>query len=174
VASDERLAEQGREGEKDLNDWLSRNGLAYLYVNQTKESFASLFAADLKRPDFLVLIDSIGLIAVDAKNYKVFDRFGKPAYSLPWEDELRRTLTFERLFRIPVWYAYLAREDEKEVWYWISALKAVEVGEPADGKDGKFLWILRSDCERIEANQDLGQLFTHRTPTLKRISELQD
>lgn len=162
--------EKGRSGEEDLNAWLQANGLAYLYVRQNPETFAPLFKGFLKRPDFLVLFDSIGLIAVDAKNHT---RWKGGYYTLPFESELRRVIMFERLFRIPVWYAYRHEEKSKIVWYWISALKAIEVGKVCESdKTGEFLEIKLEHFEKIETNADLGKLYTQRLPSLVQLSSL--
>jgi len=162
--------EKGRSGEEDLNAWFQANGLAYLYVRQNPETFAPLFKDFLKRPDFLVLLDSIGLIAVDAKNHT---RWKEGYYTLAFESELRRVITFERLFRIPVWYAYRHEEKGKIVWYWISALKAVEVGTICESdKTGDFLKIKLEHFEKIETNADLGKLYTQRLPSLAKINAI--
>jgi len=162
--------EKGRSGEEDLNTWFQANGLAYLYVRQNPETFAPLFKDFLKRPDFLVLLDSIGLIAVDAKNHTLWNG---DHYTLSLESELRRVITFERLFRIPVWYAYRHEEKGKIVWYWISALKAVEVGTICESdKTGDFLKIKLEHFEKIETNADLGKLYTQRLPSLAKINAL--
>lgn len=162
--------EKGRSGEEDLNAWFQANGLAYLYVRQNPETFAPLFKDFLKRPDFLVLLDSIGLIAVDAKNHSLWNG---DHYTLSMESELRRVITFERLFRIPVWYAYRHEEEGKVVWFWISALKAVEVGTICESdKTGDFLKIKLEDFEKIETNADLGKLYTQRLPSLAKINAL--
>lgn len=165
---------KGQLGEWALNGWLRSVGVSYLYVNQSPDTFANLFAANLKRPDFLVLLESIGLIAVDAKNYTLY----KDEYSLSMETELRRVLTFERLFRIPVWYAYLeagsAQADGSSgVWHWISALKVLEVGQVRkNSRTGEeFLVIKLHHFERIETGADLGKLYTHRLPSLKKIGK---
>ena len=115
----------------------------------------------------MVLFESIGLLAVDVKNYTQGDpRF----WTLPYEKELKKVLTFERLFRLPVWYAYYI--DGKK-WLWISALKAVEVGkliEP-EGKDS-FLSIKVEEFVEVSTNDDFGKLFGHRLPGLDRIGDL--
>lgn len=163
------IAEKGLIGEIALNEWFKSIGISYLYINQSPDSFANLFKGNLKRPDFLVLLESVGIIAVDAKNYKPFNG----EYSLPLETELKRVLTFERLFRIPVWYAYLGKKDNSSsVWYWISALKALEVGQVKKNfRTGEeFLAIKLENFERIEKNEDIGKLYTHRLPSLKKIA----
>lgn len=164
------IEEKGKLGEQALNEWLKTNGLSYMYISQSQDTFAPLFQNNVKRPDFFILLDSIGLIAVDVKNYNL----SKGVYTLKLEEELRRVLTFERLFRIPVWYAYFAQDDGKTIWYWISALKAVEVGKVRTNKDTKedFIAINLEHFERVESNADLGKLYTHRLTNTNKIKNL--
>jgi hypothetical protein len=163
------IKEKGDKGEEALNRWLDDNGLSYLYIDQSEDTFASLFRTKLKRPDFLVLLESIGMIAVDAKNYTL----SGGVYTLNMEQEFQKALTFERLFRIPLWYAYLHVEDTQEVWYWISALKALEVGDVRvnNQKKEQFLAIKLEHFEKIETGHDLGKLYTHRLPSLKNTAK---
>lgn len=160
---------KGQLGEAALNQWLKKEGLSYLYVSQSPETFATLFQGQVKRPDFLILLESIGMIAVDAKNRSLY----KGEYSLPFKSELRRVLTFERLFRIPVWYAYMGEQDGAgTAWYWISALKALEEGKPRkNGDTGEtFISIKKDQFERIERGADMGKLYTHRLSSLRKIA----
>jgi hypothetical protein len=163
-------SEKGRVGELALNDWLNVQGLSYVYICQSKETFASLFSIDIKRPDFLILLESVGLLAVDVKNYS---QYREGEYTLKLEKELHRAITFERIFRMPLWYAYYSEEDDKKVWYWISALKAIEVGTTATNKKNEEYKKIHIDhFERIETNSDLGKLYTHRLGSLRKISKL--
>lgn len=176
------IEHKGKVGETAMNAWLKSNGLSYVFIDQSVDTFASLFKGNLKRPDFLILLESIGLIAVDVKNYAKFDDMGNPAFTLRLADEVRLVLAFERLFRIPVWYAYYTKpkdDEEKIVWYWISALKALEVGtvrakdveDKITGEKTKeeFLVIRHAHCQVIEANEDLGKLYTQRLTDLKKV-----
>ena len=165
----DKLADKGKLGEDDLNDWLQENGLSYVAICQSPETFAPLFSGDVKRPDFLVLLESVGLIAVDAKNYQ--QSFG---YTLNLEPEIRRAITFERLFRVPFWFAYRCEEAGKTAWYWISALKAVEVGEVRTNSTTKeqFVYLELEHFERVESNSDLGKLYTHRLRSVTKVKEL--
>lgn len=162
----EKIVLKGKEGEVELNMWFQNHGLSYVAVCQSPDTFSPLFGTSVKRPDFLLLLESIGLIAVDAKNYTL----SKGVFTLPKELEWRRSMTFERLFRIPIWYAYMA--DDKKSWYWISALKAIEVGEVRKNKKTgeEFLAIKLEQFEVITTNEDLGKLYTHR---LKSTTKLQ-
>lgn len=162
------VIDQGQLGEEALNRWLSLSGLPYVAVCQAQQTFAALFSANVKRPDFLVLLESVGLLAVDSKNY----RYSRGVYTLELETELRRSLAFERLFRLPLWYAYYDNTAGVESWYWISALKAIEVGAVRErSRDGmKFLAIRRSEFEHISQPSDLAKLYTHRLPGTARIA----
>lgn len=166
TAAGENVA-KGKAGEEALNAWLKDQGLSYVAICQSPETFAPLFSTGLKRPDFLILLESIGLIAVDAKNYKQYDGF----YTLKLEEELRRSMTFERVFRIPIWYAYCSHESGKIIWHWLSALKAIEVGEVRTNRatGEQFLAIRIEHFERVESNADLGKLYTHRLPGFSKI-----
>ena len=164
----EKIINQGRDGEEAMKQWLDDNGLSYLYINQSAKTFAKLFQYNMvKRPDFLILLDSVGLIAVDVKNKTL----SGGVFTLELEKELKNVLTFERIFRIPVWYAYLGNKDGT-LWYWISALKAIEVGEIKNDKSGDgFLRIKKEDFLEIEENEHIGRLYTQRITNLSKIKE---
>ena len=162
------IIKQGQAGEEALNTWLSQNGLSYVAICQAPGTFAQLFAANIKRPDFLVLFESIGLLAVDAKNYS----FSGGVYTLELEAELRRSLAFERLFRLPLWYAYYDHTNGVESWYWISALRALEVGTVRERSSDrmKFLALQRTQFEHVVTASDLSKLYTHRLPGTRNIA----
>ncbi|MCT7586622.1 hypothetical protein [Aliarcobacter butzleri] len=82
--------------------------------------------------------------------------------SLNYESEFKKTLAFERLFRLPVWYAYKNNSE----WLWISALKAIEVGEikTNSGTNEKFLSLNIDDFTIVKSNSDIGKLWEQRVP----------
>src|SRR5262245_4339404 len=92
--------EQGEGGERTLQDWLDRSRLAYLYLDQTPLTIPAAHRADIKRPDFLVAVDGLGTIAVDAKAKAFVD-----GYFMLDASERRRLDGFESVFGIAVWYA---------------------------------------------------------------------
>ncbi len=159
----------GREGEEALATWFSEHGLAYVSVCQNPETFAKVFFGVVKRPDFLLLFDALGLIAVDAKNLTPYIRNGVGYYSLPLDQEVKKAIAFERLFRMPVWYAIKGEER----WYWISALKAIEVGRQSKSKEGKhFLLIRISDFVAVASGQDLAGLYGQRMPSYNGVASI--
>lgn len=157
--------EKGKRGEKALRGWLDEHSFSYLCLNQDQETFPKIFKSEnVKRPDFLVVIDSIGLIAVDVKNY---NRDG-PSYALPIDSEFEKVMGFESLFRLPIWFVYF--DEDENTWYWISALKAVKVGRFRKGKNGRsdFYSIRIEEFVEIHTRQDFGKLFTHSQPVIKK------
>lgn len=156
---------KGKDGENAFQQWLKENEFPYLFVDQSKETFPPLFRQNLKRPDFLVLLESIGMIAVDVKNH---DPQPDGAFTINAE-ELAKALAFERVFRIPVWYAYRESILLDDVWYWISALKCLEVAKECSGRGGKYLKIARDDFEKVCTGSDIGKLFMQRLRSLGNI-----
>ena len=167
---DSAIAKKGNEGEQSFKEWLDSIEISYVAICQAKETFAQLFRTSsdqIKRPDFFVLFESIGMIAVDVINYTQGDsRFR----TLNYNEEVKKVLTFERLFRLPVWYAYYIDGTK---WHWISALKAVEVGKLIEPKgNDPFLSIMTSEFIDVSTNDDLGKLFGARLPSLKNIGKM--
>ncbi|PPT64308.1 hypothetical protein [Xanthomonas arboricola] len=172
VGTKEAIKEKGDIGETDLCKWLGDSGLSYVAVCQARESFAPLFTGEIKRPDFMVLLDSIGLIAVDAKNFDLKEWDGSPCFTLSLQKELLKAVAFERMFRIPLWYAYRGEDNDNVSWYWISALKAVEVGIKRDGRHGDFLTISLEHFAHVVNPDDMAKLYTQRLPGVSRIAAL--
>jgi hypothetical protein len=67
LLSPEQRIERGEGGERALQDWLDRSRLAYLFLDQTPLTMPVSFRRDIKRPDFLVAIEGLGTVALDAK-----------------------------------------------------------------------------------------------------------
>ena len=101
-----RRIDQGEGGERALQDWLDRSRLAYLYLDQSPLTIPTAHRADIKRPDFLVAVDGVGTVAVDAKAKAFIDG----CFVLD-ASERRRLDGFESVFDIPVWYACFPPES---------------------------------------------------------------
>lgn len=162
----QRKVERGRIGEEALANWFSQNGLSHLSICQNPETFSHLFTGVIKRPDFFLLFDSLGLIAVDAKNISLYKG---QYFALPLEEEVRRAVAFERVFRMPMWYAFYT----PECWYWISALKAVEVGKQLkNSSTGQvFLSISKDEFVSVATGYDLGKLYGQRMPGYGNVAD---
>lgn len=92
--------ERGRETEIAFRDWLDRSALAYLAADQTPITVPRALQGNIKRPDFLVGLPTIGTLAFEVKSKTlygdclVFDT-----------EERRRLLNFQRFFNMTVWFA---------------------------------------------------------------------
>ena len=100
--------EQGEGGERALQDWLDRSHLAYLFLDQTPLTIPVAHRADVKRPDFLVAIEGLGTVAVDAKAKAFID-----GHFVLDTSERRRLDGFESVFSMPVWYACFPPADPR-------------------------------------------------------------
>lgn len=159
------LLAKAKAAEDAFESWLRREGFSYLPICQSKEHFSPLFQGNLKRPDFLVLVDSIGMIAVDVKAYKL----SRWQYTLPYESEFQRAVAFEQMFRMPVWYAYW--NFEEGFAHWISALKAAEVGVLRQNlRDQRAFFSIDLDhFQAVRTNEDFGSLYTSRMRNLNSV-----
>ena len=163
-------AKRGVEGEAAFKAWLDAHHFSYVALCQKSENFAAAFSGHVKRPDFLVLLESVGLIAVDVKNYS---QSHIPQYrdsiTLEVESEVRASIAFERLFRIPLWYAYVDHDgqNDQSSWHWISALHAVEIGtiKTRNADDIQFYVIERADCAHVITGDDIAKLYLCRAPS---------
>ena len=87
----EEMESKGNAGEKALEKWLKLQGFSFLALCQDEKHFAPAFRGNLKRPDFLVLLESVGMIAVDAKNRRRYDWVHtEGVFTLPYEKEFRK------------------------------------------------------------------------------------
>ena len=90
---------QGVAAEDRFRAWLDRCRLPHIYIDQSPFTFPDLHG-QIKRPDFLVGVPTIGTIAVDVKAKRVY------ADAIIIDAEEHRTLScFERYFNISVWFA---------------------------------------------------------------------
>jgi len=167
----ESIEEKGARGEARFTEWLDSNGLGYINIKQDTESYAKLFGQLVKRPDYLVLLESIGLIAVDVKNYTLSR---DSHYTLDLETEIKKVLAFERLFKLPVWYAYMG-DEQGSTWYWLSALRAVEVGKATHTKSDKiFLRIARKEFVSVSTRQEIGRLWSEGIEPARKMYEMEN
>ena len=91
--------QQGDAAEQKFMDWLDRCVLPYMYVEQSPLTVPKGLKGEIKRPDFLVGIPTIGTIAIDVKAKRIYDN------AIIIDDYEHRTfLNFETFFNMSVWY----------------------------------------------------------------------
>ena len=122
-------SKQGKEGEDLFQKWLQNFDAPFLRVDNDTETYAQLFKGKLKRPDFLLLITGMGLLAVDVKNLTPVKK-EEGGFFLDFEEELNYSVEFEHAFKIFLWYAIRDKSAESDnKWHFISAYDALQNGE---------------------------------------------
>lgn len=91
---------QGTAAEERFRAWLDRCRLAHLYVEQSPFTFPEHLHGEIKRPDFLVGVPTIGMLAVDVKSKRIWREC-----LLIDAKEHQTLLKFELYFNTPVWFA---------------------------------------------------------------------
>jgi hypothetical protein len=90
----------GAAAEDRFRAWLDRCHLPHIYVEQSPMTIPQHLKGEIKRPDFLVGIPTIGTLAVDVKAKTVYDdAILIDAY------EHRTLAAFETFFNLSVWFA---------------------------------------------------------------------
>ena len=69
----EENTKKGSEAEIKFREWLDRDNIPYLYLQQDTQTLSIAFKKYFsgKRPDFLILIPNLGFIFVDVKYKKL-------------------------------------------------------------------------------------------------------
>ncbi|MFX1518998.1 MAG: hypothetical protein ACFFCD_03660 [Promethearchaeota archaeon] len=145
------------ECEKKFKDWLDHKQYPYFYIEQSLGTFSSLFRNVTKRPDFFVLIESIGFIAVDVKEREIQKEY--ETLILDETKDIQKLTAFERMFRIPVWFALSSSASVFKTWYWISLYDVIEKVEVKRGSKGRFRAIPLTATKTIGWEDNLGKLF---------------
>lgn len=99
LARQERVR-QGQAAEDRFRAWLDRCHLPHIFVEQSPMTIPQHLRGEIKRPDFLVGVPTIGTLAVDVKAKRTYQgAILIDAY------EHRTLLAFEMFFNITVWFA---------------------------------------------------------------------
>ncbi len=161
---------QGKVGEIAFANWLNKNGFGFFEFKQNMKDMADIFKGKVKRPDFFVLLPSMGFIAVDVKHYT--QKEGN--FNLGIDKELAPSMEFERLFRLYLWYAVKDVQSDSDEWYFISAYDAIEYGtQKTNSKTGEnFLSISMKNFSLIRENKDMHKLFKHRVGSMGALARL--
>lgn len=148
------------EAELKFKEWLDSKDYPYLYIEQSTDTFATFFRnTDVKRPDFLILVKGLGLIAVDVKSREL--RQEHETFILDEERDISKLIAFERVFRIPVWLAISNEAFAYRTWFWITLSEIVEkVDKLPSSRDGReFRAIPIKMCKTVGWNDSIGDIF---------------
>jgi hypothetical protein len=126
---------KGEAAERAFADWLDASVLPHLYVEQSPLTVPAPLRGEIKRPDYLVGIPGVGLVAFDVKAKTIYGREGL-IFDL---DEVRKLRAFARLFHLTVYFACLDPDGGPDgYWVRLDQLDAV----PAVTRNGKLTLAL--------------------------------
>lgn len=128
--------DKGRNGEKRFSEWLDLQKLPYLFIEQSKDTFAQIFNSSVKRPDFLISFESGNSVFIDVKNRKPYHYKKERYLTVDTTKKGSRYIELEGTFKLNVWFVYLDPEKEN-TWLWISAKDAINKGDELKDKNLK-------------------------------------
>lgn len=102
-----RNRREGLEAETSFRCWLLKSKLGFLEVDQKFHSLPQYLRKIVKRPDFLVGILSVGMVAVDVKSRVSMMK----DFIIIEHEEYESFSAFERYFGLKVWYACYVDKD---------------------------------------------------------------
>lgn len=120
---------KGAAAEQAFAAWLDASVLPHLYVEQSPLTVPAPLRGAIKRPDYLVGIPGVGLVAFDVKAKTIYERDGL-IFDVA---EVQKLRAFARLFHLTVYFACLDPEGGP-AGYWVRLDQLDEV--PAVRRNG--------------------------------------
>ncbi|MEP9356888.1 hypothetical protein ABLE93_25490 [Xanthobacter sp. KR7-65] len=106
-------AAKGAAAESAFRAWLDASVLPHIYVEQSPISVPVPLRGHIKRPDYIVGIPHVGMVAFDVKAKTLYPE------GLVFDlDEIRRLRAFARMFRVTIYFACLDPEGGHQA-YWV-------------------------------------------------------
>lgn len=127
-------AAKGAAAEHTFQAWLDGSVLPHLYIEQSPLTVPAPLRGQIKRPDYLVGIPRIGLVAFEVKAKTIYA--GELIFDVGEVQKLRK---FARLFHLTVYFACLDPEGGQD-GYWVRLDQLDEV--PAIRRNGKLTLAL--------------------------------
>jgi hypothetical protein len=160
--SDAKKLERRNEEKEKFVKWLDDNGFSYLFINRDLNLYPTLFKGVIKKPDFLLLIENIGMVAIDVKIYSSEDS----TLSLSYDRDLKKGITFRRVFNMPMWFVF--RFDDY-TWFWINSLKTFEMGRDVVDENGELTVVIdKEEFTVIKDGTDISKLWEDEMPSYKK------
>jgi len=154
--------EKGNETERKFKEWLDKNNIPYLYLQQDTQTLSNAFKKYFsgKRPDFLILIPHLGFIFVDTKYKKINHEY--KTYPLD-ADETKKYSSIQRKFNLSIWYVLSSEDSDYKTWLWIPISKVFESGiliHTSRVSGMEFYAIPPEEFIQIANNNSLDRLFS--------------
>ncbi len=167
-------ADKEKKGLYLFREWLNKNRIPYAPISRDTRLFSDALKEifEAKTPDFLILIEKLGLIFVDVK-YKEFHT-SKRVFLLDPE-EVKEYLNLEKKFNFKVWFIFSNDEMSHGEWHWLSVEDAAGMRDtikPAfGGRKGEYrgnlMHITPSRCIAVYTDDSTQELLSKIIPRHK-------
>lgn len=107
-------AAKGEAAELAFRKWLDAAVLPHIFVEQSPLTVPEPLRGQIKRPDYIVGIPGVGMVAFDVKAKTIY-----PEGLIFDLDEVRKLRNFARMFHCTVYFACLNPEGGDRPGYWI-------------------------------------------------------
>lgn len=157
----EEIRKIGEEAETRFKSWLDKHKIPYLYIQQDKDTFSSVFKREEpgKRPDFMVLLQNFGFIFVDIKNKKIDSKYKNFCLD---KNETKIYSSFQRKFNMQIWYVISNEDYDYKTWFWIPVSRVLESGREihtSSLSNEDFFPIPPEEFIQISDNDSISRLF---------------
>lgn len=133
---------KGAAAERAFAAWLDDSVLPHLYVEQSPLTMPAPLRGAIKRPDYLVGIPGVGLVAFDVKAKTIYDREGL-IFDVA---EVQKLRNFARSFHLTLYFACLDPSGGPQ-GYWVRLDQLDSV--PAVRRNGVLTLAL--PCDQAQA-----------------------
>jgi len=154
---------KGNETELKFKEWLDKHNIFYLYIQQDTKTFPIAFKKyfGAKRPDFILMLPSLGFIFIDVKHKKLNEKYKTfPIDSL----ETKKYSSLQRKFNASIWYVLSNEDYDYKTWFWIPVSKVLEEGKipkfVSSRSKQDFFAIPVKEFIQISINDSLDRLFS--------------
>ncbi len=120
---------KGAEAERYFRKWLDQHHIPYFYISQdllTPISRGLKEVFNAKRPDFIVLIEKLGLIFVDVK-FRDWSDSGSFTINAA---NVNKYASLQKNFNFKVWLALSNEKVNFRKWYWVNITDIVRNYRP--------------------------------------------
>jgi len=155
------IKNMGHIAELRFKEWLDKNKIPYLYIQQDSETFSQAFNEDIsgKRPDFMILLQNFGFIFVDIKNKKIDSKYKNFCID---EKETKIYSSLQRKFNLQIWFVISNEDYDYKTWLWIPVSKVLESGiktRISTKSNEGFFPIPLEEFIQISDNDSINRLF---------------
>ncbi|OLS15904.1 MAG: hypothetical protein RBG13Loki_0473 [Promethearchaeota archaeon CR_4] len=146
------------EAERRIQEYFDAHLYGWDRVDQSIASFARIYQGRVKRPDYIVYLDTYTKIIVDAKDWTLDAEFRNFHID---EGDARRAAEWERQHGSKLWLAISNEHSDYKTWYYISISRILEVCPlRTSRKSGNFFRTFTIlDCVTIGPEDSLSKLF---------------